>query len=85
MNMPKTVTSDADPIARIDADEDEPTGEPIEAASLRELAAAVDRRSEAEMDIQAAVDAAREDGLSWGVIGAVLGISRQGALRRYGH
>ena len=76
--------ADAELLARIDADTDEPTGPAIDAAPLRDLARAVAVRDDAERAIGAAVDAARDQGLSWATIGAVLGISRQGALQRYG-
>lgn len=84
MNMTATKTSDAELLARIEADTDEPTGPAIGGDTLRALAAAGRARANAEETITDAVAQARSEGLSWAVIGAVLGVSRQGALKRYG-
>lgn len=54
-----------------------------DAATLAELRAATAARREAEGRIEAAVLAARRAGLSWGVIGAQLGMTRQGARQRF--
>lgn len=79
-----TIRSDDEILAEIGADQDEPTGAALEAAPLREIAAGIVRRERAERDITQAVGRARAAGLSWAVIGAALGITRQGALKRYG-
>jgi hypothetical protein len=50
-------------------------------AKLRELVLA---RSAVERDLAAAVAAAREEGHSWGIIGAMLGTSGEAARQRYG-
>lgn len=84
MTMTNTKVRDEELLARIEADADEPAGPAIDAAPLRAIAVAVERRSEAEEALARAVAAAREAGLSWGSIGAVLGVTRQGALKRYG-
>ena len=68
--------SDAELLARIDADADEPIGPAVDGATLRALADAVRRRGEADAEVTAAVGQARAEGLSWTVIGAALGISR---------
>lgn len=79
----KTIRSDADLLAEIEADQDEPIGAAIDGAPLRDIAAAVARRNAAESDIAAAVARARAAGMSWAVIGAGLGVSRQAALKRF--
>ncbi len=50
---------------------------------LDELRAAAAARRDAESRVESAVIAAHRSGLSWGVIGAQLGITRQGARQRY--
>ena len=52
-------------------------------ATLAELRAAAAARREAEGRIEAAALAAHRAGLSWGVIGAQLGMTRQGARQRF--
>ena len=54
-----------------------------DAATLAELRAASAARREAEGRIEAAALAAHRAGLSWGVIGAQLGMTRQGARQRF--
>lgn len=54
-----------------------------DAATLRELRAAAAARREAEARIEAAALAAHRAGLSWGAIGAQLGMTRQGARQRF--
>jgi hypothetical protein len=53
------------------------------ADALEELRAAVAARREADSRIEAAALQARRDGASWGVIGAQLGMTRQGARQRF--
>lgn len=55
----------------------------IDAAPLAELRAAAAARREAEGRVEAAALAAHRSGLSWGVIGAQLGMTRQGARQRF--
>jgi hypothetical protein len=57
------------------------TGAPL----LTELRAAAAARRDAEGRLEAAAIAARHAGLSWGVIGAQLGMTRQGARQRFDH
>lgn len=84
--MTKTMhTSDTDLLASIEADTDEPIAPAIDGAVLRAIAAAHQRRDDADADLAESVATARDQGLSWAVIGSVLGMSRQGALQRYGH
>jgi hypothetical protein len=54
-----------------------------DAATLGELRAAAAERREAEGRIEAAALAAHRAGLSWGTIGAQLGMTRQGARQRF--
>lgn len=61
----------------------EPTGEP-EVTPLGELYLAVKERAEAERQLTAKVKAARKAGLSWPVIGQMLGTSDEAARQRYG-
>lgn len=62
-----------DPIASVDGD------------VLRAIRTAATEQAEAQARVDAAVADAREKGASWTVIGAMLGISRQAALKRYSH
>lgn len=55
----------------------------IEGEVLRELRVAAAARRGAEERVEAAVIAAKAAGLSWGSIGAQLGVTRQGARQRY--
>jgi hypothetical protein len=54
-----------------------------DSATLAEVRAAASARREAEGRIEAAALAAHGAGLSWGVIGAQLGMTRQGARQRF--
>ncbi len=54
-----------------------------DAATLSELRAAAASRREADARIEAAALAAHRAGLSWGAIGAQLGMTRQGARQRF--
>ena len=55
----------------------------FEGAALRDLLAAVRARALAQAEIDAAVAQARAQGASWSTIGAMLGISRQAAFKKY--
>lgn len=54
-----------------------------QAATLGRLVLAQKGRSEAEWQVTLAVVAARGAGCSWGLIAGVLGLTRQGAAKRY--
>jgi hypothetical protein len=54
-----------------------------DAVMLRELRSAAAARREADARIEAAALAAHRAGLSWGVIGTQLGMTRQGARQRF--
>lgn len=51
--------------------------------ALRALAAAVESRARADSAVLTAVLAAREDGATWQMIGDILGMTKQGAAKRY--
>ncbi|MFK7917732.1 MAG: hypothetical protein AB8G14_06615 [Ilumatobacter sp.] len=55
----------------------------VDGVVFRELRAAASGRRAAEERLEAAVVAAKEAGLSWGAIGAQLGVTRQGARQRF--
>ena len=82
---PRDLT-DAD-VAGLVADFDEAVEagrvKPVDGAVLRELRAAAAARRAAEERVEAAVIAAKQAGLSWGLIGAQLGVTRQGARQRF--
>ena len=52
---------------------------------LRAIADLVDQRDHVDEEITAAVRAARQANRSWSEIGAMLGVSKQAAQRKYGH
>ena len=69
-------------IAAFDAHEDG-VFSVADVAILTELCAATAARREAEGRIEAAVLEAHHHGMSWGLIGAQLGMTRQGARQRF--
>ena len=81
---PRELT-DAEAAAIVAAFEDTPDDKysVTDTATLAELRAAAAARREAEGRIEAAALAAHRAGLSWGVIGAQLGMTRQGARQRF--
>jgi hypothetical protein len=56
-----------------------------DAAHFRDIIAARRRLDEAEQELRDAVQAARDAGDSWTVIGAALDTTRQAAYQRFGH
>ncbi len=84
MKTTNRVRSDSELLDDIAADRDEPVGPAVDGQALQQLARARAAREDADADIRAAVGAARGAGASWAVIGAVLGVSRQAALKRFG-
>ena len=84
--LPKDLTQ-AEAEAIVAAFDDTPEDRYLvaDAATLAELRAAAAARREAEGRIEAAALAAHRAGLSWGVIGAQLGMTRQGARQRFEH
>jgi hypothetical protein len=75
--------SEADAIVAAFDDNPDDKYSVTDATTLRELRAAAAVRREAEGRIEAAALAAHRAGLSWGVIGAQLGMTRQGARQRF--
>ena len=55
----------------------------FEGEALRSILAAVRERNAAQSRVDVAVAHARAQGASWTVIGAMLGVTRQAALKRY--
>ena len=51
---------------------------------LRQIVELVDQRRHVEQELDAAVLAARQAHRSWSEIGAMLGVSKQAAQRKYG-
>ena len=51
--------------------------------ALREIAVLAKRRAEVDQDLTAAVRSARRAHRSWSEIGAMLGVSKQAAHRKY--
>ena len=78
----KQFHTDAEIIERIDKNED---GEPTFTVSgeLARLSVALLKSRAAEAAVDRAVHAAREAGYSWQEIGNVLGMTRQGALKKF--
>lgn len=83
---PKDLT-EGEAAAIVAAFDDTPDGgySVTDATTLAELRAAAATRREAEGRIEAAALAAHRAGMSWGVIGAQLGMTRQGARQRFEH
>lgn len=81
---PKELT-DAEAAAMVDAFDDRSRDDYVVtgADALTELRAAAAARREADSRIEAAALSARRAGASWGVIGAQLGMTRQGARQRF--
>ena len=52
---------------------------------LRTIAELAEQREHVEHELTAAVQAARRANRSWSEIGAMLGVSKQAAQRKYGH
>lgn len=82
--QPQDLT-DAEAVAIVAAFDDTPDDKysVTDTATLAELRAAAAARREAEGRIEAAALAAHRAGLSWGVIGAQVGMTRQGARQRF--
>jgi len=56
----------------------------IDTTALRRLAELAEERAALESELEAAVSAARRSDRSWSEIGAMLGVSKQAAQRKYG-
>jgi hypothetical protein len=81
---PRDLTADeADALVAAFDDHSDDEYSVTDAATLRELRAAAAARREADARIEAAALAAHRAGLSWGAIGAQLGMTRQVARQRF--
>jgi len=83
-----TEADDATDLARAEAwlDDLDPDITPAEdPGGLRRIGLARHALDRARSELDDAVAAARDAGRSWGAIGMVLGVSRQGARQRFGH
>lgn len=56
----------------------------VDTSALRQLAKLADHRHVLDSEITTAVGAARRGNRSWSEIGAMLGVSKQAAQRKYG-
>jgi hypothetical protein len=56
----------------------------VDTEALRTIAELVDQRDEVDEELTEAVRAARRAKRSWSEIGAMLGVSKQAAQRKYG-
>ena len=84
--MPRTteqILAHADELARRFAEHEPANDRIMDARALRDIAAAVERRADAERDIADAVSIARAEGHSWAAIAAMLGTSGEAARQRY--
>jgi hypothetical protein len=79
--MPKTI--DSDEMEALEAVS--PATHPgLDGAPWRRIMAARQAVADAELELRDAVDAARQAGYSWTVIGAALDTTRQAAYQRFG-
>ena len=84
--MPRSteqILAHADELARRFAEHEPADDRIMDARTLRDIAAAVERRAVAERDIAEAVAVARADGHTWAAIAAMLGTSGEAARQRY--
>jgi len=57
----------------------------VDTDALRQIVDLVDQRRHVEDELDAAVRAARSTSRSWSEIGAMLGVTKQAAQRKYGN
>ena len=57
---------------------------PVDTDALRHIVELVDQRQHVDRELDAAVRTARHAHRSWSEIGAMLGVSKQAAQRKYG-
>ena len=85
--MPRSVDDilkHADDLAKRFEDYEPRAEDERDPAAVSTLRRAVTARSDAERSIRDAVDQARRDGLSWAMIGSLIGTSGEAARQRYG-
>jgi len=58
---------------------------PVDTDALRHIVELVDQRQHVDQELDAAVRTARHAHRSWSEIGAMLGVSKQAAQRKYGN
>lgn len=86
MSMPRSVEeilAHADRLAGQFEDYEPQPGDDVDRAAIAALRAAVRERSEAERHVRDSVRSARQAGVSWSAIGALLGTSGEAARQRY--
>jgi Lsr2 len=84
--MPRSteqILAHADELARRFAEHEPSYDRIMDARTLRDIAAAMERRAVAEREIANAVTVARAEGHTWAAIGAILGTSGEAARQRY--
>jgi hypothetical protein len=83
--LPKHIDrKDSDALADwVASDDFDPGDEFVDAAPLRRIVAAQEALDQARRQLDDDVRAAHQAGMSWTVIGAVLGTSRQAARQRF--
>jgi hypothetical protein len=79
----RTAANAADRFETLDPDTVMEKGEWKEAGPLRAIVAAREDVTRAKEHLAATVAAAHEAGFSWGMIGIMLGVSRQAARQRF--
>jgi hypothetical protein len=87
MTMPRSVDeilAHADQLAGRFEDYDPQPGDELDREAVAALRSAVQERSDAERHVLDAVRGARQAGLSWSAIGALVGTSGEAARQRYG-
>ncbi len=85
--MPRSVDeilAHADQMAGRFEDYDPQPGDELDREAVTALRSAVQERSDAERHVLDAVRSAREAGLSWSAIGALVGTTGEAARQRYG-
>jgi hypothetical protein len=86
--MPRTVDETlqhADELATRFKDYEPDPARELNPGGIALLRAAVQERSDAERRVHDAIRAARATGMSWSVIGRLVGTSGEAARQRYGH
>lgn len=87
MTMPRSVDeilAHADQLAGRFEDYDPQPGDELDREAVAALRSAVQERSDAERHVLDAVRGARQAGLSWSAIGALVGTTGEAARQRYG-
>ena len=88
MTMPRSVDDilkHADELARRFEDYEPHAQDERDPDAVTSLRGAVNARSDAERSVRDAVGQARQGGLSWALIGSMIGTSGEAARQRYGH